>query len=111
MQTMAPYAALRELQIKTLPALTEHSADRHPRRAAKAFKKQLIKPQSMVVCTHRPVLPALLPVLADHARSGARSALPQSDPYLRPGAILVAQRRIDDPSKIVSVEIHEPFDD
>lgn len=110
-QTMAPYAALRELQMKTIPALTEHSAARHPRRAAKVLTKQLAKPQCIVLCTHRPVLPALLPVLSDRARSGARGALPHADPFLRPGAILVAQRRLDDPSKIVSFEIHEPFDD
>lgn len=60
MQTMAPYAALRELQIKTVPALTEHTADRHPRRAAKALKKQLARPQCLVLCTHRPVLPLSL---------------------------------------------------
>jgi 8-oxo-dGTP diphosphatase len=37
--------------------------------------------------------------------------LPAQDPYLRPGAVIVAQRPVDHLDDIVSIEIHEPFDD
>lgn len=117
-QTLMPFAAATGRSLKTAPALTEHAAAKHPGRAAKTFTKQLLKPRATLLCTHRPVLPTLLPVLAEHvggasgkAERAVRGVLPSKDPYLRPGAVIVAQRAVDDPSRIVSLEIHEPFDD
>ncbi|RII43363.1 NUDIX hydrolase [Galactobacter valiniphilus] len=111
LQTVRPYAALRELQIRTAPALTEHAAARQPAKAAKVLEKQLGKAKATLVCTHRPVLPVLLSVLRSRSTAGAAVALPTRDPYLRPGAVIVVQRPLDRSDKIVSVEIHEPFDD
>lgn len=110
-QTLVPFAAATGRALRTAPALTEHAATRHPGRAAKVMHKQLLKPRPTLVCTHRPVLPILLPVLRAGAGKAATSVLPTKDPYLRPGAVIVAQRRVADPAHIVSLEVHEPFDD
>jgi 8-oxo-(d)GTP phosphatase len=111
LQTVRPYAALRELQVRAAPALTEHAAARHPGKAAKAVEKQLGKAKPTLVCTHRPVLPVVLSVLRERCTAAAAVVLPTHDPYLHPGAVIVAHRPVDSPSKIVSIEIHEPFDD
>lgn len=110
-QTVMPYAIMREVQIKTVPQLTEHAANRHPAKARKATTKQLLKPKSTLICTHRPVLPQVLEVLETRTVQGAVPWIPDADPYLRPGAVLVAQRPVGEPGVIVSVEIHEPYDD
>ncbi|WP_291277567.1 NUDIX hydrolase [Galactobacter sp.] len=111
MQTVAPYAAAQGIQVRTVPALTEHSATKHPAKAVKALEKLLTKSHCQLVCTHRPVLPTLLPVLASHGVQGCDRTLPAKDPYLRPGAVIVVHRPVDDLTRIVSVEVHEPFDD
>lgn len=110
-QTMAPYAHQQGLPIKTVNALTEHAARRHPQKAAKVFLRLMEKARSTVVCTHRPVLPVLLDVLSARLTNGARGSVPERDPYLRPAAIIVAQRSVDAPTKLLSCEVHEPFDD
>ena len=38
-------------------------------------------------------------------------AIPDEDPYLRPGAVLVAQQAMDRGGEIVSIEVYEPFED
>lgn len=110
-QTVTPYAARLGLQIKTIPALTEHAAKRDPDKAVRSLQKLLTKARPQVVCTHRPVLPILLPDLAACCQSGCEQVLPQKDPYLRPGSVIVAHRPKQDLTRVVSVEVHEPFDD
>jgi 8-oxo-dGTP pyrophosphatase MutT (NUDIX family)/phosphohistidine phosphatase SixA len=111
MQTVAPYAAAGNIQVRTVPQLTEHAATKSPAKARKALTKLLGKSHSQVVCTHRPVLPTLLGVLAHHCAGQRADTLPSHDPYLRPGAVIVVQRPVEQLDRIVSVEIHEPFDD
>jgi 8-oxo-dGTP diphosphatase len=110
LQTVAPYAAAQGIQVRSVPALTEHAATKHPDKARRTLEKLLTKSRSQVVCTHRPVLPVLLPVLTKHC-ADCSASLPAQDPYLRPGAVIVAQRPVDHLDDIVSIEIHEPFDD
>ncbi|MGO1319734.1 MAG: NUDIX hydrolase [Galactobacter sp.] len=111
MQTMAPYAAAQGFQLRTVNALTERAATKRPAKAARALEKLLTKSHSQVVCTHRPVLPGLLSVLASHCVQKCDRTLPAKDPYLHPGGVVVVHRPVDDLTRIVSVEVHEPFDD
>ena len=65
-----------------------------------------------LVCTHRPVLPIVLGELSGWLdQTEFRNALPQEDPYLRPGGVVVAQQAVDRGGRIVSLEVYEPHDD
>jgi len=110
-QTVAPYATLHAMKIKSVKALTEHSANRHPERARRAVQKLLNKYRSQAICTHRPVLPIVIEVLAKNSTAELAKALPELNPYLEPGSIIVAQQVAGAKPRIVSFEIHTPFHD
>lgn len=110
-QTVAPYATLHAMKIKNIKALTEHAATRHPERARKAVQRLFNKYRSQAVCTHRPVLPMVLEVLAKNSTPDLAKYLPNLDPYLEPGSLIVAQQVAGAKPRIVSFEIHAPFHD
>lgn len=73
MATLSPYAAKIGAEIKGYPALSEESAERHPKRVAKAMaelaKRSRDAATPLAVCGHRPVLPAMFNyfnVVPDH---------------------------------------------
>ncbi len=105
--TVAPYAEAARVPLHTVPGLTEaeHAAD--PERAANQLAAALWSHTDVVVCTHRPVLPTVLGLLAEHARPKASQALPTEDPYLQPGEALVAHvaARPEGP-RVVAMELH-----
>jgi len=111
LQTVQPYAARREVQVKAVSAFTEHSATRHPGKTERAFAKQWARERTVLLCTHRPVLPVLFDFLRRRATPSAAAAIPADDPYLGPGAVLVVHRAPERPDTVLSVEIHQPFDD
>ena len=58
----------------------------------------------------------MLPLVLEELRGWVKDqavleALPTEDPYLAPGAVIVAQQATDRSGEIVSVEVYEPFDD
>ena len=110
-QTITPYAALHAIKLKTIKALTEHGATRKPERARKAVQKLFDKYRSQIICTHRPVLPFVLEVLARNSTPELAKALPGQDPYLEPGSLIVAQQVHGGTPRIVSFEIHTPYHD
>ncbi len=110
-QTLAPYAALHAMKMRNVKALTEHAATRHPERARKAVQKLFYKYRSQAICTHRPVLPFVLEVLAKNSTPELAKALPTVDPYLEPGSIIVAQQVAGAKPRMVSFEIHVPYHD
>ena len=72
----------------------------------------LEKRRALVVCSHRPVLPELLPEIADIAvHRDVLAALPTEDPYLRPGGVLVAHQGLDLGGRVVALECYDPADD
>ena len=110
-QTVAPYLQLHEKKFKPIPAITEHAANRNPERAMKAFVKLLKKPRAQAVCTHRPVLPLALRMLAKFSSTKVSRVLPAADPFLEPGGVIVAHRMQDGSARIVSLEVHTPYHD
>lgn len=110
-QTITPYAALHAMKLKTIKALTEHGATRKPERARKAVQKLFDKYRSQIICTHRPVLPFVLEVLARNSTPELAKALPDQDPYLDPGSLIVAQQVHGGTPRIASFEIHTPYHD
>lgn len=110
-QTVSPYLKRNDLGVKLVPALTEHENKRKPAKARKAVGKLLDKAVPQAVCTHRPVLPTVFEVLAERLPPKLAALLPQKDPYLRPGAVVVVHQPLAKTGKLVSVEIFEPYDD
>lgn len=110
-QTVMPYLHVTGLAMKTVGSITERENKRNPEKARRAIQKLLDKGQPTVVCTHRPVLPSALSVLAAKMPNQHTALLPSSDPYLRPGAMIVVQRTPGRDGKLVSVEVYEAFED
>jgi 8-oxo-dGTP diphosphatase len=98
--TVLPYARSRRLGVVDEPLLSEegHATSRKASRTRMA--ELLARPEPLVVCSHRPVLPDLLATL--DTRGVARDHRP-----LAPGAILVLHRSITGPDvRVVAVERH-----
>ncbi|MFD1212812.1 NUDIX domain-containing protein [Arthrobacter sp. GCM10027362] len=110
-QTVAPYASAQQLKIRSVPQLTEHAAERKPKKARAAIEALLDKNKSTAVCTHRPVLPQVIKVLEKRMSPELAGKLPSADPYLRPGAVLVCQVSVRHRGRIVSVEQFDAYDD
>ncbi|WP_313813694.1 NUDIX hydrolase [Glutamicibacter sp.] len=110
-QTVAPYVTSHALKLKSVRAVTEHAAHRHPKAAAKAIVKLLEKNRAQVLCTHRPVLPIALKTLASRSPKQVARVLPAHDPYLEPGSIIVAHHLPGDEERIISLEVHTPYHD
>lgn len=102
--TVRRYARHLGEEVHEEPALSERGYAEHPRRAAKRMLRLLRDPRPLVVCSHRPVLPALVEVIA-----GLRITGPiDLEPRLPPAGFLVVHRAFsegEDPT-IVAVERH-----
>ncbi|WP_240930376.1 NUDIX hydrolase [Isoptericola sp. BMS4] len=91
--TVAPYARAAGLRPADHPVLAESPTARSTGRVAaarEALLTELMADGSAALCTHRPVLPAVLDGLRGRALPSARDGLPTVDPYLEPGELLVA---------------------
>lgn len=111
-ETVAPYVKQHRHKIKYRKSLTEKRAKEAPRKARARTRKSLELLQPACLCTHRPVLPLVLEELRRWVKEEPiLEALPASDPYLRPGAVIVAQQATDRGGEIVSLEVYEPYDD
>jgi len=103
--TLGPYASSRSLSITLEPSLSEEEHVKFPDKArARAGELAGIQ-NAFVLCTHRPVLPTVMEVLANkfEVDTEAKKAF---DPALTPGSMVVYHRDSSDLSKIVSVERH-----
>ena len=108
--TLKPYAASTGKSIKTIKWLSEKSNKDKPKKTVQALEKLLMKEQSVAISTHRPVLPTVLETIADHSPKGLASRLPDADPYMNPGEILVAYVRPGVVPRVVDVERYRPID-
>jgi 8-oxo-dGTP diphosphatase len=108
--TVEPYAAAGGVRAVASPVLTEAAHEGSPAHVAALVAENLATDRDVAICTHRPVLPTVLDVLATHARRSVADALPGSDPFLRPGEILVAHRcHTEAGPRVVAVEHHRPL--
>ena len=107
--TMEPYAEACSIVPRDSVHLTEAENDSSPHRVEAEVDGLLRSGRDVIVCTHRPVLPTVLKVLAAHAVRAAEVTLPSKDPYLRPGAVLVAHvAHSEKGPRVVATETHRP---
>jgi 8-oxo-dGTP diphosphatase len=88
--SVEPYARAGSIVPRESAHLTESEHAASPGRVAAEIDGLLAAGRDVVVCTHRPVLATVVDVLRHHARRGAVAQLPEKDPYLKPGSVLVA---------------------
>ncbi|MFC7401134.1 NUDIX domain-containing protein [Citricoccus sp. GCM10030269] len=110
-QTVTPYIKDTKRGFKTNSAFTEKSAKNKPKKARKEAANLLAKQRSTLLCTHRPVLPAILEVLGADTLDAVLAALPEKDPFLKAGAVIVAQQALDSGGRIVSIETYDVWYD
>ena len=111
MSTVIPFAKKYNAKVKERSQLTEASHKRSPKKAAAVVEQLFDMEHPVVLCTHRPVLPTVLKVLSRHMPNSLGDDLPESDPYLSPGEMIVLQMPRNKKSRAVSCEIITPFDD
>ncbi|WP_237243158.1 NUDIX hydrolase [Rothia nasisuis] len=112
MQTVYPYSKAFGVSIKEKRALTEAHHARSPKQTRKVVESLFEKrDKSVVLCTHRPVLPTVLEVFGGQLGKRLRPHLPTSDPYLKPGEMWVLQVSVAHPKTVISLEQIKPFDD
>ncbi|NHN55500.1 NUDIX hydrolase [Calidifontibacter sp. DB0510] len=110
-QTIEPYAEAAEVGIRWKNGLTEETFERHPDKAIRHTVRALGTGAPIALCTHRPLLPSMLAVLAEHAASPGRcDTLRQlADEGLDKGEALVCQvAGLGSDARVVAVERHRP---
>ena len=114
-ETVTPYVQGARKSLKTIAAFTEKSAKAKPKKTRRETRALLDRHRSTLLCTHRPVLPLVLEELtetvAGRDTEAILAALPTKDPYLKPGAVIVAHQALDRGGKIVSLEHYDVWDD
>ena len=109
--TVAPYAKASGAKVKIAEALTEHRHHRSPRKTAAVIDGLLGKNRAVAVCTHRPALPTVFAQLARHMSAPLGRLLPDAEPFLTPGEVVVCHVAPGGRNRIVAVEQFKPFDD
>ena len=109
LRTMTPYAQRTGLTPRELDALTEDAVRDDPQEAVALVSALLADARDAVVCTHRPALGAVLSTVADATRRWTTGTVPDADPWLRTGEVLVAHVAGTGPdARVVAVEAHRP---
>jgi 8-oxo-dGTP pyrophosphatase MutT (NUDIX family)/phosphohistidine phosphatase SixA len=106
-ETVRPYAERTSVPVLRADALTERAASADPSTVRDLVADHLERPRDAVVSTHRPVLPLVIRTISGGCRRWTLGQLPASDPYLRPGEVLVTHV-MQSGTKVVAVETHRP---
>lgn len=113
-QTVAPYVEARGVPLKESQWLSEEGYEENPRRARRYIEDLLRRGQPAALCSHGPLLPAVLEVIGDRLAS-SRNLADSTSPHLLErrqlgkGEVLVAHVRGRGRStQVVAVERHRP---
>ena len=107
--TVGPYASARSLALELEEALSEERHTENPKNAHERVRFLAKKPDALVLCTHRPVMPTVMQTLSDEFELNFQID-DAFDPALIPGAYVVYHRAQDNPAKIYGVERHRGTD-
>ncbi|MFI2753597.1 NUDIX domain-containing protein [Cellulomonas sp. P22] len=109
LDTVAPYLGATQGEARESTCLTETEHASSPSQVAAEIEGLINGTADVVVCTHRPVLPTVLDVIATHGRRKVADQVPVEDPFLRPGEVLVAHTALTVRGpRVVAVERHLP---
>lgn len=112
--TVAPYATKRGIRLRTKSGLSEEGYAAAPDKAARQVVRALAKGRPVALCSHGPVLPALLEQLLERVAAQADPATGATlatarDADLDKGELLVAHiAGVGDDARVVAVERFTP---
>ncbi len=109
-QTLAPYASAVGARVRVREGLSEEGYEDDPSSAAAVVDRVLETGAPTALCSHRPVLPALLQTLAAHCQDGdlAQALLESAGPGMVKGEVLVAHvRGVGADAVVVAAERHD----
>lgn len=90
-ETLRPYAKATRQRLETSYALSEEGFEKRPKHAVNTMRKQMQGRRPGAICSHGPVLPKLLTVLAQCAKGSVRAALKEAaSDNLEKGEVLIA---------------------
>jgi phosphohistidine phosphatase SixA/8-oxo-dGTP pyrophosphatase MutT (NUDIX family) len=104
-ETVKRYAKSIDADVHLEPALSEESYVERPKRTSRRMSELLLDPAPLVVCSHRPVMPALVEAIASLRITGPFDL----DPKLPPGGFLVVHRHFPADAEqpvVLAVERH-----
>jgi 8-oxo-dGTP diphosphatase len=104
--TVGPYATGRSLPVVLEKTVSEERHKDHPERAIARVKELAEIPSALVLCTHRPVLPAVMEALSS-IFTVENETKKTFDPAFTPGTMVVYHRDATDLRHVVSVERHQ----
>ena len=94
--TIAPYAQASGVSLTCVAALTEHSHAKNPAGVRKTIEAVLTDAGApTAVSLHRPTLGTVIDVVKKHGGHHVKEKLPDDDPYLKTGEILVVHMKGD----------------
>ena len=111
LSTIAPYAQSTKVKVKTSPEFTEAANEKKPSETKSLFNNLININKSIVVCTHRPVLPTMIEVLEQRSEKQLKEKL-DLIALLKPGSFAVVHLSDNtDPilRRIVDIEFHAPL--
>ncbi|GAA1803405.1 NUDIX hydrolase [Nostocoides veronense] len=109
--TLAPYARAGKTALKLRDSLSEEVFDKNPERALKTVRKVIRRGRPTALCSHRPLLPAILGQLLEVAADADVAALLQESIELgmdKGEAIVCHLSGTGAGAKIVAAERHTP---
>ncbi len=108
MLTLRPYLRQRNgpddlyAGVEVMPLLSEQGLRNDPERVPELLRSLFQASGSWLICTHRPVLASVIETLAEACTPEALDLLPEANPWLGTGEVLVAH--LTGPGQIVGVE-------
>ena len=99
------------MDLETAGALTEMAHAESPKGVRSVVKKVLrVREEPTALCTHRPVLPTIMEVVSQYAPGRLLRSVPDRDPWLKTGEILVVHmaRRPRGKIRAVAIEKQRP---
>jgi 8-oxo-(d)GTP phosphatase len=104
--TVGPYATGRSLPVVLEKTVSEERHKDHPERAIARVKELAEIPRALVLCTHRPVLPAVMEALSS-IFTVENETKKTFDPAFTPGTMVIFHRDAANLRHILSVERHQ----
>lgn len=89
--TLDPYATATRLKLDKRDELTEAAHEKKPKKVATIVDDELAhRDVPAAMCVHRPTMPTVLGVVTKRAPYAILKRVPDKDPWLKPGELLVA---------------------
>lgn len=116
LDTVAPYAVRAGLSPRTRRGLSEEGHEAHPEKAVEHLERTLERGEPALICTHGPVMPAVMGLLAGRLDLGHEEAVTMLEAFVeardenlvKGEALVCHMAGVGADARIVAVERHLP---